>query len=572
MRIGGTGMSIDITVKIGGEAGQGIQTVGDLLALVCRKAGLYIMAINDYESRIRGGHSFFQIRIADRPVTAPHHKTDLLVALSRRTIDLHEKELAEGGLIMTDQAEDGEKENLVSIPINDLAVEAGGKITANTVAAGVCLSLLGAPFNLYREVLSEHFSKKSDKVIQDNIKAAELGYKAVEKRVFHRAFHWDFGQPKGMLMDGAKAVAYGALAADCRVAAFYPMSPATGIMAELIARSDVFPIVVEQAEDEIAAVNMIVGASFAGARAMTSTSGGGFCLMTEGLGLAAMSETPIVIVNAQRPGPATGLPTRSSQSDLLFVIRASQDEFPRFVFAPGTVAEAYESMLRAFDLSERYQVPAIVLTDHYMHTSVWLNDTELTVPDVVERHIADKPADDPDNYNRFAVSTSGISPRIIPCTGEALIVSTGNEHREDGHISEAIDDRIAMVDKRNAKMKAMTAEMAPPEALFGDAGTLLVGWGSAGGAIREAVELLRDEGYDAGALLFADIWPFPADAVENRLKQCKRFLMVEMNSTAQLGSLIREQTGLAHSGTILKYDGRPIYPVEISDGFKRIME
>lgn len=565
-------MSIDITVKIGGEAGQGIQTVGDLLALVCRKAGLYIMAINDYESRIRGGHSFFQIRIADKPVFAPHHRPDLLVALSRRTIELHENELAEGGLIMTDQAEEGEKENLVSIPINDLAVEAGGKITANTVAAGACLSLLGAPFSLYRDVLSEHFSKKSEKVIQDNIKAAELGYQAVENRVFPRAFHWDFGEPKGMLMDGAKAVAYGALAADCRVAAFYPMSPATGIMAELIANSDNFPIVVEQAEDEIAAVNMIIGASFAGARAMTSTSGGGFCLMTEGLGLAAMSETPVVIVNAQRPGPATGMPTRSSQSDLLFAIRASQDEFPRFVFAPGTVAEAYESTRRAFDLSEKYQVPAIVLTDHYMHTSVWLNDQEPEIPETIERYIAGEVPGDPDDYKRFAVTPSGISPRIIPCAGKALMVSTGNEHSEDGHISEAINDRIDMVDKRNAKMEAMTAEMRPPEVLFGDSGTLLAGWGTAAGAIREAVERLREEGYDAGAVLFTDIWPFPVEAVIKRLNMCRRFLMVEMNSTAQLGALIREQTGFAHSGAILKYDGRPVYPVEIVDGFKKIME
>ena len=315
-------------MRIGGEAGQGIQTVGNLLALVCQEAGLYLMAINDFESRIRGGHSFFQIRICSKPVHAPHHKLHLLVALNQETYDLHQQELDSDGLVVMDKKKEPVEENILTVPFGNLAEDAGGKIFLNTVAAGVCLALLGAPIELCKGVLAKQFEEKGPDILEKNYRAVELGYQAVKNITFKWAFKWKPDTPKGALIDGSKAIALGALAGDCRLAAFYPMSPATGIMTYLSSFSDKFPLVVEQAEDEIAAVNMIIGAAFAGARAMTSTSGGGFCLMTEGLGLAGMTETPIVIVNAQRPGPATGLPTRTAQGDLQFVVRASQDEFP----------------------------------------------------------------------------------------------------------------------------------------------------------------------------------------------------------------------------------------------------
>jgi len=564
-------MSIDITVRIGGEAGQGIQTVGHLLAFVCQEAGLYIMAINDFESRIRGGHSYFQIRICNKPVHAPHHKVHLLVALNQETYALHKKELDSDGFAVMDKQEEPVEENILTVPFGDLAKEAGGKLFLNTVAAGVCLALLGAPLKLCKSVLAKQFGGKGPDVLEKNYRAVELGYKAVKDVSFKWAFEWKPDTPKGSLIDGSKAVALGALAGDCRLSAFYPMSPATGIMTYLSSFSDRFPLVVEQAEDEIAAINMIIGAAFAGVRAMTSTSGGGFCLMTEGLGLAGITETPIVIVDAQRPGPATGLPTRTAQGDLHFVIRASQDDFPRFVFAPGTPDEAFEITSRAFHLSEKYQVPSIILMDQYLADSLFTTEKRLAAPEYVERFIVqDDDIKDPSEYKRFAIKANGVSPRALPCVGKALVVISSDEHSEDGHISETINDRISMVDKRNAKVPYMIKEMNPPKEYYGESGILLVGWGSTKGAIKEAVDLLRVEGIDVGCLSFVDLWPLPSAKIKTVLNKGKRFFMVEQNSTAQFGQLIKEQTGLVHSGAILKYDGRPIYPNEIVEGFKKL--
>lgn len=565
-------MAIDITVKIGGQAGQGIQTVGQLLALTCRRAGLYIMAINDFESRIRGGHNFFQIRISDKPVHAPNDRVNLLVGMDRPTAELHKKELVQGGLIITDEKDSNSSNGMLAIPISELAKKAGGVITANTVAAGACLALLGAPRELFEEVVAKQFVGKSSKVNEQNRQAAHLGYEAVAGVEFAHTFEWQDRKPRGLLVDGSQAFALGALAGDCRFAAFYPMSPATGIMLYLTSLTDQFPLVIEQAEDEIAAVNMVIGAAFAGVRAVTATSGGGFCLMTEALGLAGISETPIVIVNAQRPGPATGLATRSAQGDLQFVIRAAQDDFPRFVFAPGSPEEAFDTMARAMHLADKYQIPVIVLADQYMSDSLTITDSRFEVPDRVERFIVEeKDQENSSDYKRYVLTASGVSPRALPCRGEALVVVSGNEHSEDGHITEDIDERNNMVDKRNTKFHNMISEMKPPQAYCGNAKILLVGWGSTSGAIKEAVDLLRRDKFDIGCLHFVDLWPFPGEAVQKAFKKAKRFITVENNSSGQLAQLIRQETGLCASSSVLKYDGRPFYPANIYNQIKRQM-
>ncbi len=558
-------MSIDVTIVIGGKAGQGILTVGELITAIGRKAGFYIFANNEFESRIRGGHSFSQIRISDHPVEAPDNRVHLLVALDQETADIHENRLAADGVILMGDAKGTKTGNRLMIPFEDLAISAGDKIAANTTAASASLCLLGAPLAFFQEILAERFSPKGAEALTQNLTAAKLGYEAVKNETFTWGFAWKAEAPKGILIDGAKAIALGALAADCRMAAFYPMSPATGIMVHLSDLSDTFPLVVEQAEDEIAAVNMAIGASFAGVRSLTATSGGGFCLMTEGLGLAGITETPLVIVNAQRPGPATGLATRTAQGDLLFCIRAAQDEFPRFVFAPSTPFEAYETTARAFDLADRYQTPAIILIDKFLADSLFTTP-KLTAPDQVTSHtVSDKDIPSSPNYRRYALTDSGISARAIPCLGNALVKVSGNEHREDGHTGEDASLRTRMVDKRNAKFKTMLKEMKGPKTYHGDASFLLVGWGSSQGAIIEAVDLLRSTDMNAGAVIFTDIWPFPADACRAAISQAKQVYMVEQNSSAQLGTLIREQTGLLCTGTILKDDGRPFHPREIYD-------
>jgi 2-oxoglutarate ferredoxin oxidoreductase subunit alpha len=522
------------------------------------------MAINDFESRIRGGHSFTQIRISNRPIFAPHHKIDLLIALDQKTYDRHKNELLPDGLVIIDGNSKSNDKKVIHLPITDLSMKAGGKITSNSVAAGAGLGLMNVPFERLSDILEARFQNKGGDVVKMNISAAKLGYDSVKGIALKTALKWNSKKPKGVLIDGSKAFALGALAGDCRFASFYPMSPATGIMANLSLMADDFPLVVEQAEDELSAINMIIGASFAGVRSLTATSGGGFCLMTEGLGLAGITETPAVIINAQRPGPATGLPTRTAQADLLFTIYASQDEFPRFVFAPGTPYEAFKTMARAFKLSEKYQVPVIILTDQFLNDSLFISEKPFKAPVSIPRFIAmDQDMKDPKHYKRFKLTKSGISPRALPCSGDALVVVTGNEHREDGHISEEIKDRVNMANKRMAKMRGMIKEMKPPQLYYEKSKVLLVCWGSTKGAVIEAIEILRSKKMDIGCLIFSDIWPFPSEPVTAILKKYKKFFMVEQNQTAQLGQLIREQTGLLYSDTILKFDGRPIYPNEI---------
>ncbi|MBF0226932.1 MAG: 2-oxoacid:acceptor oxidoreductase subunit alpha [Desulfobacterales bacterium] len=558
-------MNIDITVKIGGEAGQGIQSVGQILSFVCQKAGLYVFGINDYESRIRGGHSFFQLRISDKPINAPNNVVNLLVSLDKRTYEIHKNELSINAISVIDSEDLHFNDGILSLPIMKEAIKAGGSQTANIVAAGACLSLLKTPFEFLEEAVHEIFGRKKE-MLESNIAAAKIGFQMASSVQFNYAFKWDKNSSKGIIMEGSKAIALGALASDCRFAAFYPMSPATGIMTHLSSFASAYkiPLVVEQAEDELSAINMIIGASFAGVRSMTSTSGGGFCLMTEGLGLAAITETPIVIVNAQRPGPATGLPTRTAQADLLFVIRASQDEFPRFVFAPGTPKEAFDTIIKAFHLSEKYQVPSIVLSDHHFNSSMFLVEEPLNVPPTIERFLAkDEDLENINEYKRFLLTPDGVSKRALPCMGKALVVVSGNEHSEDGHVSEAAQNRINMVNKRNAKLVSMQKEISSPESYYGDSEILIIGWGATKPAIQESINILRKNGINVGSLHFKDLWPFPLEFSEKILKNSKKFFVAEENSTAQLGQLIKEQTGLSYSGAILKYDGRPFFPIEI---------
>jgi 2-oxoglutarate ferredoxin oxidoreductase subunit alpha len=562
-------MAIDITIKIGGEAGQGIQSVGELLSKICCRAGLFVFGINDFESRIRGGVSFSQIRISDCPVSSPCHQVDLLVAFNETICHLFKHELAQDGLIIIEEDSISGAENILNIPFKRLAGKAGDLKTLNTVAVCACMALLGAPFKIVNDVINKQFAAKGEQALEKNVSAAAIGYESVKNKTFKGAFSWEFGNSKGVLIDGSKAIALGALAADCRFASFYPMSPATGIMNHLAAFSEKIPLIVEQAEDEISAVNMIIGASFAGVRSMTSTSGGGFCLMTEGLGLAGITETPIVIVNAQRPGPATGLPTRTAQSDLLFVINASQDEFPRFVFAPGSPNEAFDITLKAFELSEKYQVPAIILSDQYLSDSIFLTTDPFLPPKQINRFVFTDKNVEP--YNRYAITDTGISPRALPCMGDALVSVSGNEHREDGHISEKISNRIHMVNKRNSKLPDMLCHMRLPSVINEDSDLFLIGWGSTKYAIKEAVEMLQKEGISVGCMHFTDMWPFPADEVSNMISK-KKIIVVELNSSAQLGRLIREQTGRKYDKAILKYDGRPMYPYEIAEQVKTFVE
>jgi len=566
-------MTVDISVLIGGEAGQGIQTVGLLMARTCHRAGLYVIAVNDFESRIRGGHSFIQLRISTRPVHGPPQTLHLMVALDDRTYELHQPDLTEGGLALIPKKDDADTiaqhHQCKMVDFEGLAQKAGGRILTNTVAAGTSLALLGAPLDLFENVLKTTFDHLAEKRLAQNAQAAQYGYAAAKDETFKWSWRWEMTSPKGRLIDGAHAVAFGALAGDCRFSAFYPMSPATGIVQRLVDMAPTVPLVIEQAEDEIAAVNMVIGAAFAGVRAMTATSGGGFSLMTEGLGLAAITETPIVIVNAQRPGPATGLPTRTTQADLQFVIHASQDEFPRFVFAPGTPFEAFSVTARAFELSDRFQVPAIILVDQYLNDSLFVAEESFEAPEAVTPFtVTDDDLDDAKHYRRYELKDSGISPRALPCNGRALVKVCSDEHDEEGHITEDAEIRDAMVEKRHAKYDAMRRHIRPPEVIHAGSDILLVCWGSMRGAMEEAVNQLRADGINCGGIHVVDVWPFPDAAVSEILANAAQFFVVEQNRTAQLGHLIRQQTGYRYTDAVLKCNGRPMRAGEITEAIK----
>jgi len=423
------------------------------------------------------------------------------------------------------------------------------------------------------DIIHQNFQAKGPGVVESNLAVAQAAYDLARQR-YATAFHYKLqplDAPPRMLINGNEAISLGALAGGCRFISAYPMTPATSIIEWMAALPPELGVVTKHAEDEIAAACMAIGASYAGARAMTATSGGGFSLMVEALGLAGMTEVPLVVVEAQRGGPSTGLPTRTEQADLLFVINASQGEFPRLVLAPGTVEECFEAAWRAFNLAERYQCPVIVLTDQFLATSlrtlekeaidfssVIIDRGELLSPEQLESL--------EDGYRRFAFTDSGISPRAIPGHPKGVYATTSDEHDEYGHITEEIENRRRMMDKRMRKLGAAAREIRPPKRYGPDQADLtLVCWGSACGPCREAVDLINSDGGSANLIHFSDLWPFPAEETASMLDACRRTVAVEQNYTSQLARLIRMSTGRSVDRTVNKYDGRPFSPEDIVD-------
>lgn len=573
-------LSLDFKIKIGGAAGQGMQTIGHTLSHVFARGGYQTFLIQDYQSRIRGGHNTSTVRIRDEYVSAMTHGVDILIALNRETIDLHRKEMLQGGAIVYDgekikltNSPDKKDAGLLSVPLDRLASEKGGnKIYSNSVAAGAALGLIHYDFNPLADMLKEIFIHKGE-VAEDNVRAARAGYEFTTNN-FSKQFNRKFtalDDKRRMLISGNEALALGALAAGCKFMSAYPMTPSTGIMTYLAGKAREWGLIVEQAEDEIAAINMAIGASYAGVRALTATAGGGFCLMVEGLGLAGMTETPIVIVEGQRPGPSTGLPTRTEQADLEFVLHAAHGEFPRAILAPGTAEEAFYLMGKAFNLAEKYQTPVIVMSDQHLADSYFTIDNLDINRVTVDRGklLTTEDLAKTDGYKRHALTDSGISPRALPGEPGIVVVTDSDEHDEEGHITEDLDIRRRMVQKRMKKLEGLRAEIAPPKT-YGteEAETLLIGWGSTYGAVKEAVDILNAEGVGAGMMHISELWPFPSEHVNSALERAGRCFVVENNATGQLAHIIRAETVKKVTGNILKFDGLPFTPEDIIDGLK----
>jgi len=556
-------MAAGVTIMVAGEAGQGVQSTGFILAKTFARGGYHVFADQDYESRIRGGHNFFRIRVSEKPVAAVSEGLDILLALNEQSIGLHQGELEPGAAVIFDgdQVKGAGGEGLLPVPLLALAEESGDKLVVNTVAMGVAMYLLGYDIDVLNKVLKERFSKKG----VENVKAAEAGSRfAVKARFKFKKKVKPMEGPERLLLTGNEALCLGAIAAGCTFMAAYPMTPSTPILEFMAAQADEKGLVVVQAEDEIAAILMPIGAAFAGARAMTATSGSGFCLMVEGLGLAGLTETPLVVVDGQRPGPCVGLPTRTEQGDLLFVLHAHHGEFPRAVVAPASVEDAFWVTARAFNYAEKYQIPVILLTDHYLATSYATVDG-LDISKVkIDRGalLSEAEVAKLKDYKRHQVTESGISPRALPLQGRSLVVTDADEHDAAGHLTESAADRNEQVLKRLRKLEGLEKEIARP--LFygpSEAAVSLIGWGSSLGALKEAVDILNEEGeISANLMHLNELWPFPAAKVSRFLEGAERSLAVESNATGQLAWLIRAETGLEVDGKILKFDGRPITP------------
>lgn len=562
---------LDITITIGGEAGQGVQTIGEVLSRILIRNGYYVFSVQDYHSRIRGGHNSVQIRFSDQPIQAIGTDLDLLVCLNEETQIIHQSTLRSDGIIIGTISNNPSISSSVSmIPIHfyEMAKGLGNPIFANIIAVGALIEILGIDEKIAEWYLEKIFQKKGNDIVQLNKNALSLGQKEIKKQQLPRKFLDRNGNQNDkirFLIGGNEALGLGAILAGCTFYSAYPMTPSTGIMNFISSRSKKYGIIVEQAEDEIAAINMALGASYAGAKAMTATSGGGFCLMVEGLGLAAMTETPIVVVDGMRPGPSTGLPTRTSQGDLEFVLSASHDEFPRFVFAPRDPQDAIDTMIRAFNLSDHFQVPAIILSDQYLADSNW-TFSQLKVnekPQKTQTVLGDH------TYQRYVLTESGISPRALPGMSNALVIADSDEHDEIGHLTEDLKLRVQMHEKRMKKIESMKKETRLPFYIPGKA-TTLIGWGSTYGVLFEAREKLIHLGIDAGLLHFTDVYPLSTDALK-MLKSVPDPIVVEGNYQGQLARLLERETQTHFSYRINRYDGRPFFVNELVNQIREVL-
>ena len=570
-------MSKDVTIGISGAAGMGMQSISFTLAKSFLRAGYNVFVWQDVMSRIRGGNNTSIIRISTSPVNSIKEKFDILVALDLLAIKRNALRVQDGGILLYDgdkQRAEVLKAGWVSVPFDKLAVSAGGdKIMVNSVATGAVLALLGADIIKECEgVIKELFSKKGTEVVSGNIKAVNAGIAAVTPGVsgkFMLAPTLKVNSKNKILINGSEALGIGAVSAGLKFYSGYPMSPATSIMEYVAAKAREYGIVLEQAEDEIAAINMAIGAGYGGVRAMTCTSGGGFALMIEGVSLAGMTETPVVIGISQRPGPATGFPTRTEQGDLNMVLFAGHGDFARVILAPATAADGPLIMSRAFNLAEKYQVPVFVLSDQYFNDSSFSVNLADVRADPVSRGglLAEFPGNY--NYKRYDLSAGRVSPRLIPGAKNQVVYADSDEHTEEGHITESAELRVKMVDKRAGKLAEIVSDMDQP-VYFGSEKpeTVLVSWGSSFGAVKEAADLLNASGKPAGLLHFTNIWPLPEIKLKFNESAVKRFICAENNYSGQFADLLEKNTKLRFSRRILRYDGHPLTAEYIVGGLE----
>lgn len=556
--------------KAGGPAGSGISSLGPVFANLMKKSGYYTHGYLEYPSLIRGGYNSYQIVFSRKPVNAPKKKIDLYIALD--DVCFEKEEFDKDTIIIGDfdnlkKAGDA-KGRKVNIPLKEIVKEIEGKeIMKNTVALGASVKVLGLPKKVLEETVRSSYPEK---IAEANVKAALAGYDACEKDFEGLDFTPDINCAECAIMSANDAVSIGAIRAGVTFYSTYPMTPASSILHTLAKHSREYNITVKHTEDELAGILMAIGASHAGARAMTGTSGGGFALMNEGLGLAAIAETPLVVVLSQRPGPATGMPTWTEQCDMQYAIHASQGEFPRAVYSPGTIVEAYKCTIKAFNLAEKYHIPVIILLDKFLSESVFISGNfDPNYGELDRGNMCEGDSENPDEYfERYKEVDKGVGTRCIPGTPGGLFIANSNEHDEKGFVSDASDVRIRQTDRRYSKMPYIAEEMPHPQLLGReDAELTFVAFGSMKEVLLEAMKFSDDFNF----IHFPAVWPLNWEKVADLLNCRKRLIAFENNKTAQLASLIAENTGIMIKEKFLKYDGRPFFTEEVLEYVKEVL-
>lgn len=547
----------DISIVLGGAAGQGIQTVEALLVEVLRREGYFVFASKEYMSRIRGGSNSTEIRITSKPRRAFVKKIDLLFVLDKGALDHLAPRISRQTIVVGEKSKVCDIDcRVIDVPFTRFVQELGHPIYTSTLAVGVVLGMLKADERPFHEYLRMRFARKGEEVVHKNIEAAKMGYihgthigfvEGVEIVLPRKT-----SRKEVLLLSGGDALGLGTLTAGCNFVSSYPMSPGTTLLTFLAEHAKEMRMVIDQAEDEIAAINMAIGAWYAGARAIVTTAGGGFSLMTEGVSLAGMIETPVVIHIGMRPGPATGLPTRTEQGDLNLALYAGAGEFPRAIFAPGTLSEIYEAAQQAFMIADKYQVPVILLTDQFLLDGI----TTVAKHDLKQLSVENYITQTTSEYQRYQLSKDGISPRGVPGYGTGLVGVDSDEHDEAAHITESAAIRLVQHEKRLSKLKGLRSEALLPVVVgnIKKAQYIAVTWGSNFGVIEEALDRMQETAF--AHVHFPQVYPLP-ESGKKLFSANKKVVVIENNATGQFADLLEREYDITVKERILQYDGNP---------------
>ncbi len=574
----------DFVIAVGGAPGQGIDTVGKSMSQICARHGLHVYTYSAYQSLIRGGHTFLTVRISSEPVANHGDKIDMVIALDRNSLETHVPHVAPGGAIIynsDDVKAAPERDDIQFCPISYKELSNNTdrkKLMLNICMFGVALKMVGGDLEVLEDILELTFLKRKGQAVVDaNVAVTRAGYNYAAEHF--TAFEAQFIKQKPLaFVDGNSAMAMGGAAAGVKFYAAYPMSPSTGVLHWMAQNARNLSIMVRQCEDEISVVNMIIGAAHAGTRAMCATSGGGFALMSEAIGSAGMMEIPIVVINVQRGGPSTGLPTKTEQGDLWQILGASQGDFPKIVAAPTSIMDGFDTIPEIFNLADKFQCPGMVLSDLTLSMGFTTFDPDSVnwQPEIDRGALISGPAQPDGEYLRYEITDSGISPRALPGTpGHVHVVAT-DDHDEDGTlISDEFTNphkRRDIMEKRQRKMDGIL-ELLPPPTLEGpeDAQITLIGWGSTHSVIGEAAEQLTEAGIPTNHIHFKWLYPIDEDAINEVLSKSGHSIIVECNYTGQFARFLRGETGFTADGHIRKYDGEPFMPHHIADGARDLL-